>query len=324
MNSIDELQRVASALARSMAHDTTLSLAMAAAWLDPLRFSEASYQDDLYGNEEDPETLMRFALSVARDCSPRLYVEMTRGLRSGWSFQQFDDAFCASLKRLYPHIPLHSVYDMIYGIPLEFCGLEPTDPEFPSQFPRLAAVLDRFFGVRPTPRRERWQSEDHAEIAEQDLFAACQVVRPVIRSLIAEDRQPYADLALLLMYLFSITDNSLLDMSDEAYYESGLEPLQWERDQLAMADEACQQAHIVLDAVDRALAALETEEDIAQALIDNITIVRERRDTDVHLTWPDRDRPRRTPKSDQRAAGADASILLVRDCYAENDRDRDD
>jgi len=343
MSALSELQQAASGLARGMAQDTTLGLAMIAAWLDPLRFiSQTDYLEDLYGNEEDPETLMRFALNVARDCSPRLYAEMVQGLRDGWTFEQFEEAFCASLKRLYPHIPLHGVYDMIYGVPVEFCGLEPTDPEFASQFPKFAAVLDRFFCVRPLPQRGSWPMDEREEIPESALIEACNVARPVIRSLVAEDRQPYADLALLLLYLFSITDNSLLDMSDEVYWDSGLEPLPWEHDSLEMANEACQQARIVLDAADRALSVLESEQDIARALTNNIAAVRavlarrqdsevagtssglERKETHVHLNWPARNRPRRTPTSYLRTTGADSAFLLVRDCYRERDGDRND
>ena len=327
MNTLGELQLTASGLARGMAKDMTLGLAMAAAWLDPLRFSQTDFQEDLYGNEEDPETLLRFALNAARDCSPRLYAEMAQGLRGGWTFERFEDAFCASLRCLYPDIPLRNVYDMIYGVPLEFCGLNLTHPEFASQFPKFAAVLDRFFSVRPLPHHGYWPDDESEEIPESDLIEACSVARLITRSLVAQDRQPYADLALLLLYLFSITDNSLLDMSDEDYWDSGMEPLPWERDSLKMANEACLEARIVLDAADRALTILETEADIARALANNIAAVRaalERKETHVHLTWPHRNRPRRAPASYLRATGADSSMLLVRNCYRERDGDRQD
>jgi hypothetical protein len=327
MNSLHELQQAATGLARSMVQDTTLGLALTAAWLDPLNFSQTDYQEDLYGNEEDPEMLMGFALNVARDCSPQLYAEMTQRLREDWTFERFDEAFCAALKRLYPHIPLHSVYDMIYGVPMEFCGLDPTAPEFASQFPKFTAVFDRFFDVRPVSRRGYRPADEDEEIPEEALVEACNVARPIIQSLVAQDRQPYADLALLLLYMFSITDNSLLDMSDEVYWDSGMEPLPWERDQLEMADEACQQARIVIDAADRALSLLETEADIAETLADNVAAVRaalERKETNVHITWPRRNRPRRAPTSYFRATGTDSAFLLVRDCYRERDGDRHD
>ncbi len=193
MNARRELEMAASCLVRGMARDTALGLALVASWLDPLRFCQTNYVEDLYGNEEDPETLMRFVVNVARDCSPRLYAEMVQGLRAGWTFNQFEDAFCDALKRLYPHLVSFELYDMIYGVPLDFCGLEPTSPEFAPHHPKLASVLDRFFGVRPLPRPSYVPGETRMEILEQDLDAASKIAEPVIRSLIAEDRQPYAD-----------------------------------------------------------------------------------------------------------------------------------
>jgi hypothetical protein len=325
MSVIEELQLTTAGLARGIAQDTTLGLALAAVWLDPLMFSQASILDDLYGNEEDPESLMRFALNVARDCSSRLYVEMAHGLRQGWTFDQMGRAFCASLKHLYPHIPLNSLYAMSYGIPLEFCGLQQTEPEFATNHPGLAGVLERFFDVHPV-LRECYRPEDETyAIEEEQFYSVCQIARPIINSLIAEDRQPYADIALMAMYLFSMTGNSLLDISDEDYWDSGFEPMMWEPEHLETANVACQQAHIVLDAVDRALMVLDTQPDIAKALLENIAAVRlERKKTHVALSWPARNQPRRVATSYLRATGADLALLFVRDCYRERNRDRQD
>ena len=66
MNAKQELEFVVRWLAHGMAQDTAIGLALTAAWLDPLHFNETDYLDDMLGNEEDPETLMRFAVSVAR------------------------------------------------------------------------------------------------------------------------------------------------------------------------------------------------------------------------------------------------------------------
>src|SRR5574341_2277388 len=210
MSALLDLQDTAAMLTQVMACDTVLSLASAAAWLDPLHFSEADPADDLFGNEEDPEVLMLFALSVARDCSRRLYAEMVVGLRQGWTFHQFEEAFCAGLKQEYPFIPLDTLYDMIYGVPLEFCGLEQTDSEFLVQHPDFASVLATYFDVKPV-QQTRYYGEQQEAITTEDMEAACRIARPIIDSLIKQDRQPYADLALLLMYVFSMTQNTLLD-----------------------------------------------------------------------------------------------------------------
>lgn len=318
-----ELEQAASYLARGMAHDTTLGLAVAAAWLDPLRFCENVYEDDMLGNEEDPETLTRFAATVARDCSPRLYVEVMQGLRRGLTFAQFEHAFCDALRKQYPHLAPFSLYDMIYGLPLDFCGLEPTSPEFLTHYHKLAAILLRYFGVNPVSAWNYQQDTESMAIPDDQIEAAREVARPVIDSLIDQDRQPYADLSLLLMYLFSITGNSLLDYTVDEYWDAGFEQFQWDSQGLEIADEAMLQARLVLDAADRALKALEMGTDIAQALFDNVAAASaalERKETHVHLTWPARSRNRCAAKSYRRAAGADAGLLFVRHCYAQDDR----
>lgn len=321
MSALHDLQDTATLLSQALAQDTVLSLASAAAWLDPLHFSDADPADELFGNEEDPEVLMRFALSVARDCSRRLYAEMVAGLRQGWTFHAFEEAFCKGLKQDYPFIPLDTLYDMIYGVPLEFCGLEQTDPDFLVRHPDFANVLATYFDVKPV-QQTRYYGEQQEAITAEEMEAACRIARPIIDSLIAQDRQPYADLALLLMYLFSMTQNSLLDYTVDEYWDAGWEMLEWNKERLETADEACQQARIVVEAADRAMEIFRTELDIHEALLCNIAAVKaaaERKESHGSLAWPCRGRPCCAAKSYRRAAGSDGSLLLVRLCYAEED-----
>lgn len=320
MSTATDLQDASRLLVRGMKQDATLSLALVAAWLDPLWFSKVDPIDDLAGNEGDEGALTLFALGVARTCSPLLYVEAVQGLRSGWTFTQFEAAFCAGFRREFRFLPLSSIEEMIYGVPLDFSGLEQTGPEFASQHPDLAAVLDRYFDVRPVAEPRPWRDEPYAAIPEADFEAASNVARPVIRSLVAQDCQPYADLALMLLYLFSITGNSLLDYTADDYWEAGYEALYWEREHLEMAGEACREARIVLDATDRALAVLDARSDVAGALAECVAASRaalERNEPHVTFDWPIRGRSRRAGQGVQRGTGPGAGLLLVRDCYAQ-------
>ena len=319
MSALDDLQATTALLTQAMAHDAVLSLALAATWLDPLHFSERDYADALYGHEEDPQALMLFATGMARECSRMLYVDLLEGLRQGWTFSEFDTAFCEGIKREYPYIPLDSIYDVIYGVPLEFYGLEQTEPDFLVNHPDFAAVLGGYFSVQPV-RKAHYLDDDEEAISSEDMEAACKIARPIIDSLIKQDRQPYADLALLLMYLFSISHNTLVDYTTDEYWDGGWEPLEWEMDKLEIADEACDQARIVIEGAYRAVEVLQTEQDVHAALVANIRAVQtalERKDSHVTLAWPHRGRPRRTAKSYRRAAGPDAGLLLIRLCYAE-------
>jgi hypothetical protein len=211
---------------------------------------------------------------------------------------------------------------MMYGVPLDFCGLEQTGPEFASQHPDLAAVLDQYFDVRPVAEPGSWRSEPYEVIPEAGFETARAVARPVIRSLVAQDCQPYADLTLMLLYLFSITGNSLLDATADDYWEGGYEPLYWEQDHLKIAEEASREARIVLDATERALAVLDDRPDVAEALAKCVAASRaalERSETHVSLDWPIRGRSRRVGQGARRGTGPGAGLLLVRDCYAQED-----
>jgi hypothetical protein len=167
-----------------------------------------------------------------------------------------------------------------------------------------------------------WRDEPCVVIPNADFEAASNIARPVIRSLVAQDCQPYADLALMLLYLFSLTGNSLLDTTADDYWEAGCEPLFWEREQLEMAQEASRETRIVLDATNRALRLLDKRLDIAEALIHNIAASRaalERNEPHVTFDWPRRGRTRRAGKGARRGTGPGACLLLVRDCYAQED-----
>jgi hypothetical protein len=322
MSAATDLQDAAMLLVRGMRRDATLSLALVATWLDPLWFSDVDPFYDLAGNEEDEDAQARFALGVARACSPRLYMEAVQALRFGWTFEAFETAFCVGFRREYPAISLGSIEEMLYGVPLDFCGLDQLGPEFASQCPDLAAVLDCYFDVRPVAEPRPWRDEPYATIPETDFETASNVTRPVIRSLVAQDCQPYADLALMLLYLFSLTGNSLLDYTADDYWEAGYDALAWERERLAMAEEAHREARIVLDATDRALAALDRRLDIAEALRSNVATCKaalERNETHVTLDWPARGRTCRAKQGARRGTGPGTALFLVRDCYAEED-----
>jgi hypothetical protein len=316
MTTPQELQTMPAFLMRAMQDDVRLSLANAAAWLDPLRLLEPGLIEEAYFDgayEEDPDALAMVALSVARRCFPAVYCELVEGLRAGWDCRRFESAFCAGLRRAYPHLELEALYDMVYGVPLPFVGLDITSPEFLDDHPNYAALLADYFDLHPisTPTT-RWR-DPFSVIDENDFDALQPIARHVIKSLIAQDSQPYADLAFLLMYLFSCTGNSLLDFSANAYWEVGFEPLDWQPDALSMADEACREMGIVLGAVERSMQRLAEDEALGAALKSNIAalIAAERMDR-VTLSWPERHGIHSNSGSEA------AALAFLQECYAES------
>ncbi|MBN1137660.1 MAG: hypothetical protein JXM73_13825 [Anaerolineae bacterium] len=288
----------------AMSHDGHLSLALAGAWLDPFHLSD---QDCLYEDVLDTDSIP-IALSVAHSHWPRLYVEAIQGLHSGWTSAEFSAFFCAQFRRYYPDIPLGDLGNMGYDVPLTICGLEPLSFTLASEHPRLAAALEGYFTI-------------NQDSSEKDFDSAHSIAWRITRSLIGQDCQPYADLALMLMYLFAQTGNDLLDHTIDEFWDAGFRPLYWERkEDLEEAQRANHQVSIVLAATERALATLDSRPDIAAALRNNILAVQtaiERNNPDVSLDWPARGRRARAARSTKRGTGPGVGLLFVRDCYAD-------
>jgi hypothetical protein len=283
-------------------------------------------EDALYTGayEEDPDSLTLYALAIARRCFPALYCELVEGLRAGWDFHQGEAAFSAGIRRTYPYIELESLYDLVYGVPLPFAGLDVTTPGFLDEHAGYAALLTDYFDLQPvTVPATRWR-EACPFIDESGFDAARPIMERLVRSLIAEDRQPFADLAFLLMYLFSCTGNNLLDFSLDAYCEAGFEPLEWEPESLGMANEACWETVIVLDAAERAMQLLAEDEAISNALKANIAALKaagRKEDVcdNIALYWPEGHQAGGVESGAPGDTGPELALLLLRDCYAETD-----
>jgi GAF domain-containing protein len=322
VTSPDDLRTLFTRLSAELARHPALALAQAVALLDPVHYLNEDALDELlyYGYDEDRETLILAALSVARRCLPAAYVELVAGIRSGWDFNAVSKAFNAGLKRAYPYLDMPCLYDLVYGVPLDFVGLDLTDPDFPHQHPGYAAFLAEYFGLEAHEvPATRWLGAYRA-LDEGEVDAVRPLIRRLVASLIAADAQPWADMALTLMYLFGMTDNSLLDWPHEAYYEAGFEPLEWLPDRLALANEAAEQAAVVLAATRRTLDLLAADEAVSLTLKANIAALHAaERSThvpdDLTLSWPRRVGPTDAGRRPAGGTGPDAAFLLVRDCF---------
>jgi hypothetical protein len=327
MSTADELQAAPAVLLKVMQGDAALCLAQAAAWLDPVRFVDPGQGEDAFYtgvHEEDPTSLALYAMSIARRCFPPTYCELAEGLRRGWDFLQAGEAFSAGLRRAYPYLHLDSLYDLVYGIPLPFVGLEVTSEEFPEADEEYAALLADLFDLHPTTVPAAGWRAAYTAIDEGDFHALHPIVKRLVTSLIAEDRQPWADLAFLLMYLFSCTGNSLLDYSPNDYFDAGFEPLEWEPDMLETANEACRELAIVLDAIERAKQTLAEDEVVNNALKTNIAALKaEERIEDVTdtvgLHWPDGRRAGGAEPGADGETGSHAALVFLRAAFTEAD-----
>lgn len=326
MTSLADLVDATTNTVQALAQDPVMGLAVATAWLNPLHMEQAD-QDEyelagFYGgwDAEDAAGVFRLALSIARDCFPKLYADLIKGMVCGWSYRDLSKTFCEGVKKRYPHIPLSTMYDITQGIPMEFMGMGwlTTEPEMP--FPELVEIVQKLFWA------QEYEPEDHEVLHD----AGWPIAKALVRSLVAQDRQPYADLALLFLYLFEATGDTLIDMTYEDYAESGYDWMWWTPNNLVDMNWAYINQGVVRDASDRALILLETDEEIAEALRANIEIIRsatsagvdayERKDINDSLQWPNRVRTKCAARSYSRATGPDAGLLYIRAHYAERNR----
>jgi hypothetical protein len=327
MITAQELQNAPVFLMQSLQADPRLSLAQMTAWLDPLRLIGPDLVDEVYYDAvhaEDPDALALYALSIARRCFPATYCQMARELHTSKSFNQVEKTFCAGIRRVYPDIQLNSLYDMVYGIPLPFMGLDVTSAEFITDHPDYATLLTDYFALTPKEfPSTHWRGPGSA--IDDDQFDAIRpIAQRLITSLIAQDRQPYADLAFLLMYLFSCSGNSLVDFSANDYWESGFEPLPWEPEELKMASEACRELVIVLDAAERAMDDLVEDHELRQTLKTNIAALKAaEREKDVRdniaLRWPERPRSRGAQPGTPRETDPQSALVFLRSAFTEAD-----
>lgn len=301
-------------LAATMRAKPHLTLAQAAAWLDPAHFFESDELEDAWYDAAD-DTLLLQAVSIARRCLPRAYAEVVRAVRQGATFDEVEQVFCAAFSAAFPHMDLSALEDVYYGVPLSFLGVDPESTDFPRAHPRLARVLTDDFGLALSGDRY------HA-FGVGDLASAAYIAECLGSSLSATGTQPHADLLLLLGWLFGTSGNSIVDWTAEQWYDAGFEPLYWEPQELALADEVHAEAGLIVDAGLRALDHLDMYPDMRRVWRENIARTRrakERNLTDVRLTWPDWIGLAGFADGDPGRAASDAALLLVWHSAGEED-----
>ena len=327
---MNELKSLPAFLGKALLGDPALRLATLTAWLDPAHFYPEEYVEDYpyYADrfhDEDGQAALMYALGIARRCFPEVYAVTVQRIRRGDTRRQVTQFYCAALNTRYPHVELWDIEDMLYGVPCQWAGLEPLSPEFVTDHPELVALLADF-GIAPQEHTSSLSQEAiYTCVDDTDFEMAACCASPLIHSMVALDGQPWADIAFLLMWLFSASGNSLVDHSPDSYWDAGFEPLEWEPDTLQLVDEAHRQAAIVLGAARRGLDILQKDVTMRNALRRNVKRVKgalEREDHDVkpiRLNWPPWNGAERAEECRPGDAESDAALLLLRRSYAQDD-----
>ena len=281
---MNELQAVQTFLSRAMLADTRLSLANVVAWLDPMYLAgdpeeDLAYAD--YGEEND----LRVTLNVCRRCFPGVYSGATQLI-----WQDTDDItlsryLCQGINAaLVTH--LDHIEQVKYGPPVEGRGVCLEDIEFYEAYPDLVAIVADF-GLT-------------AGVKFPDVERARNVAGILIHSLKATGSETLQDIAHLLTWLFSLSGNTLVDMTMDEIWDSGLEMPDWTPDDVAFVNEMTLEAMSILADATDGQEALEADPELRAALHKNIQLVyealkkqgRKRKPHDgravcQHLRWPD-------------------------------------
>jgi hypothetical protein len=204
--------------------DPLLLLASAVATFDPYW----NLPDD---DEYEPDPL-EIALHVTRDAFPDVYAEAVDQLRLGAAYADVDRLICKAITA--KGIPLDDLYVINWGIPLQACGAELTEPEFYEAHADLLPVV-ALFGIVPP--------EDEAQpfiVPER----AYDIGRALALHLLEQDDPTLRQVGWLLGWLFSCTGNSLVDCSDEALND--FEPLAWSKENVDFAVEMIAEADEIM------------------------------------------------------------------------------
>jgi hypothetical protein len=219
--------------------DVLGQLATAVAWLDPLWANEL--HSDPY--DEEQSTLV-YALAITRRAFPDVYVEAVNALRYGNDYHQLDRLICSGISKA--GLPLEDLENLQYGIPIPFYGIDLEEPATYEQWPELLPLV-KCFGIShdPTPHRI-------IEIPDWSY----DVARRMSESLLDQTDLRYRQLGQLLGFVFSCSGNSTVDYSYES--SEGMQPLNWEPDDLALAIEIIHEADSIMSEAQAGFALLKT------------------------------------------------------------------
>jgi hypothetical protein len=176
---------------------------------------------------------------------------------------------------------------MDYGIPLDFLGINWTEPDFFDNYPELVDILADF-GI--TPHK-----------VYDDLGPMLEIAQLLCASLEGQSGQRYQELQAALGWLFGGSGNSLIDMSTEDFWESGMEYDEWTPQNILFANDMAQEALDILNAARAGLTTLQQDTELRAAFRHNIELLASKlggrrikpRDHSIkyaqrHLRWPER------------------------------------
>jgi hypothetical protein len=235
-------------LAAGLRDDPLLCLAQAVSWFDPL-------WSDTEADDTGDDGSLSLALHVCRDFFPSIYAQVVDVLHHGATYDDLDRLICAEISR--QGIPLDSLEEMGYGIPMPAYGAALNDPEFYSHHPDVLPVLE-MFGIEPDGEAYQVDVPERTYTAGQRLSD----------SLVEHSDEHYRQVGHLLGWLFSCTGNSSVDYDWETLGE--FQPLTWEPDDMEFAAAIIREADEIMAAAQTGLELVHSNATLRNALQDNL------------------------------------------------------
>lgn len=246
---MNDLLQTYTFLNQAMQSDSLLCLAQAVCWLDPLW---RGYDEDFY---HDPDGILSAALVVTRQLFPDLYVDAIDKLRQGATYTTVDQLICEGISNT--GIPLDNLEYLPYGIPLPAYGVELNDADFYTTHPEVIPIL-ACFGISP-------EANPYHMTIPDCVYTAAEIIAT---DLAKRPEEQYQQVAWVLLWLTSATNNSICDWDAELMME--VEPLAWETNDLAFARVMIEEADEIMGDVLTGLYWLTSEPAVMQAMQDNI------------------------------------------------------
>ncbi|MCC7447118.1 MAG: hypothetical protein IT324_06865 [Anaerolineae bacterium] len=277
---MNDLAAVQAFLSAAMQTDARLSLAQVVAWLDPVYL----VNDGDALSSMDDENDVPYALHVCRQCFPAVYGGAVQLLRQGSDEVAVRRYMCDGMNQGLL-TKLDDLEQVRYGVPVEGMGLCLEDGEFCDIYPDLAAIVADF-GL-------------YAETDYTDYQTARHIASLLVESLSGLSSATLNHLAQLLTWLFALSGNTLVDMTMEDIWESGMEMPDWSPENIAFVNAMTREAQHIIDEATMGEKALHDDPALHTALRKNIQRVRRmlsrtkrsksNHDRSViHLDWPER------------------------------------
>jgi hypothetical protein len=238
-------------LAAGLRADPQFCLASAVVWLDPM-WQDA---DEDWDVPHDEDGTIGIALTVTRKAFPDIYVQAVEAIRQGASYTDIDRLICDGITER--GIPLDNLEWIGFGVPMPAYGVELNDADFYTTHPEVIPIL-ACFGISP-------EANPYHMTIPDCVYTAAEIIAT---DLAKRPEEQYQQVAWLLRWLTSATNNSICDWDAELMME--VEPLAWETNDLAFARVMIEEADEIMGDVLTGLYWLTSEPAVMQAMQDNI------------------------------------------------------